>query len=109
MKRIKELYFKSRQFKLDLLSILPLDYLALVLFRKPALFRFGTFGFLTPTSNLPKFYRFNRLLKRERLVRFMEHTETRSSFPNAFRVGSVVWYIAVIVKTVLVFVIFYGF
>ena len=36
-------------------------------------------------------------MKRERLIRFMEHTETRTSFPNAFRVGSVVWYIAVII------------
>lgn len=83
VKRIKELYYKSRQFRLDLLSILPLDYLTMFILHRPALFRF------------------NRLLKRERLIKFMEHTETRSSFPNAFRVGSVVWYIAVIVSFLL--------
>ncbi|KAI6188457.1 hypothetical protein M3Y98_00357000 [Aphelenchoides besseyi] len=79
VKRIKQLYYQSRQFRLDVLSVFPVDYLCLFLYRKAALFRF------------------NRLLRRERLIKFMEHTETRSSYPNAFRVGSVVWYIAVII------------
>jgi hypothetical protein len=79
VKRIKEIYYKSVQFRLDFLSVLPFDYLTLFVFHRPALFRF------------------NRLLRRERLVKFMSQTETRSAFPNTFRVGSVVWYIAIIV------------
>jgi hypothetical protein len=39
----------------------------------------------------------NRLLRKDRIQRFMEQTETRTSMPNAFRVGVVVWYIAVII------------
>ncbi|KAH7731230.1 CBN-TAX-4 protein [Aphelenchoides avenae] len=80
VKRIRSSYLKSAQFKIDLLSILPLDYAVSLLTLKP----------------WPVF-RLNRLFRRERITKFMELTETRSSFPNAFRVGSVVWYIAVII------------
>ncbi|CAD5221594.1 unnamed protein product [Bursaphelenchus xylophilus] len=79
VKRIRTLYFNSLQFKIDIFSCLPLDYMTTFIFKRSTVLRF------------------NRLLKRERLVKFMEHTETRSSFPNAFRVGAVVWYIAVII------------
>ncbi|KAI1724650.1 cyclic nucleotide-binding domain-containing protein [Ditylenchus destructor] len=80
VKKIRSLYTKNRQFKIDVASLLPLDYLLSVFFlkRPPAL-------------------RFNRLLRKERIQKFMEQTETRSSLPNAFRVGVVVWYIAVII------------
>lgn len=80
VKRIRSSYLQSVQFKIDLLSILPLDYAVSLVTLKP----------------WPVF-RLNRLLRRERIMKFMELTETRSSFPNAFRVGSVVWYIAVII------------
>ncbi|KAE9553379.1 hypothetical protein FO519_003389 [Halicephalobus sp. NKZ332] len=78
--RIKKVYLKSRQFKMDLLSFLPLDYILLIIYRKPQ-----------------PIYRLNRLLRKERVSRFMEQTETRSSMPNVFRVSSVVWYIAIII------------
>ena len=69
---------QSRQFKLDLASLFPMDYLlgAVLKKRQPVL-------------------RLNRLLRKDRVQKFMEQTETRSSMPNAFRVGVVVWYIAV--------------
>lgn len=82
VKRIKDIYYKSSQFRLDVLSVLPFDYLNLLIFNRPALLRF------------------NRLLRRERLVGFMGQTETRCALPNIFRVGSVVWYIAVIVSSI---------
>ena len=77
--KIKNLYYKSSQFRLDVISILPLDYACHFFYRNAAKFRL------------------NRLVRRERLLRFMEATETRSSFPNAFRIGAVVWFIVVII------------
>nr|WDE20387.1 TAX4 [Meloidogyne graminicola] len=78
--KIRYLYIRSRQFLIDIVSLLPIDHFCLMVLWRP----------------LPHF-RFNRLLKRERIQRFMEQTETRTSMPNAFRVGVVVWYIAVII------------
>uniref|UniRef100_A0A915DP61 Cyclic nucleotide-binding domain-containing protein n=1 Tax=Ditylenchus dipsaci TaxID=166011 RepID=A0A915DP61_9BILA len=80
IKKTRSLYFTKPQFKMDLASILPLDYVfSLIFFKRHSALRF------------------NRLLRQERIQKFMEQTETRSSFPNAFRVGVVVWYIAVII------------
>uniref|UniRef100_A0A1I8B0G0 Cyclic nucleotide-binding domain-containing protein n=1 Tax=Meloidogyne hapla TaxID=6305 RepID=A0A1I8B0G0_MELHA len=78
--KIRSLYLKSRQFLVDIASLLPIDHFCLLILWR----------------SLPIF-RLNRLLKRERIQRFMEQTETRTSMPNAFRVGVVVWYIAVII------------
>uniref|UniRef100_A0AC34QSX1 Cyclic nucleotide-binding domain-containing protein n=1 Tax=Panagrolaimus sp. JU765 TaxID=591449 RepID=A0AC34QSX1_9BILA len=78
--RIKKEYIKSRQFRLDVLSFLPVDYVMMIILRKTQ-----------------PIYRLNRLLRKERITKFMEQTETRSSLPNVFRVSSVVWYIAIII------------
>ncbi|VDM48749.1 unnamed protein product, partial [Toxocara canis] len=78
--RIRKLYITSMQFKLDLLSVLPLDLVVSV-----ALFR-----------PLP-YLRFNRMIRYPRLSDFVERTETRSSMPNAFRVLCVVINIIVII------------
>ncbi|CAK5088564.1 unnamed protein product [Meloidogyne enterolobii] len=64
----------------DIASLLPIDHFCLIILWR----------------SFPIF-RLNRLLKNERIQRFMEQTETRTSMPNAFRVGVVVWYIAVII------------
>ncbi len=39
----------------------------------------------------------NRLLRIRRLREYVDHTETRSSFPNAFRVFCVTCYIIIII------------
>lgn len=79
-KKIRQLYLKSFQFRLDFISLLPFDHFFHLIFGKSYVY-----------------LRFNRLLRKERVQKFLEQTETRSGFPNAFRVGVVVWYIAVII------------
>ena len=41
--------------------------------------------------------RFNRLFKMSRLFEFFERTETRTSFPNVFRISNLVLYILIII------------
>ncbi|CAD6185819.1 unnamed protein product [Caenorhabditis auriculariae] len=82
--KIKKIYFASTQWKMDLASIVPLDYII---------------GWPWPISwfrALP-IIRVNRLLRVSRAKDCMERTETRSSMPNAFRVLVVVWYIVIII------------
>ncbi|CEF67679.1 Cyclic nucleotide-binding domain and Potassium channel, voltage-dependent, EAG/ELK/ERG family and RmlC-like jelly roll fold domain and Cyclic nucleotide-binding-like domain-containing protein [Strongyloides ratti] len=78
-KKIWIAYKNSTSAKLDILCIIPLDYIfTYIIFDKPIA-------------------RFNRLIKVERIKSFMETTETRSSMPNVFRVFTVVCYIIVII------------
>ncbi|XP_028902592.2 cyclic nucleotide-gated cation channel alpha-3 [Ornithorhynchus anatinus] len=77
--RLRRRYTGSRQFKLDVLSLLPTDL---------AYVRLG--------MNFPEL-RFNRLLKAARLFEFFDRTETRTDYPNGFRIGILVLYILVIV------------
>ncbi|XP_076990836.1 cyclic nucleotide-gated channel alpha-3 [Tamandua tetradactyla] len=72
-------YTKTVQFKLDVLSLVPTDL---------AYFKLGV--------NCPEL-RFNRLLKLSRLFEFFDRTETRTSYPNLFRIGNLVLYIVVII------------
>ena len=64
-------YFSSRQFYInDLLSILPTDLL-----------------YIIPRLRFMPVIRFNRFLRYQRLSEFQELTESRTRFPNAFRMG----------------------
>ena len=80
-KRLAKAYLHSRQFKVDVLSLLPTDLLYFV----------SDFFTHRPLG------RMNRLLRLPRLSEFVDRTETRSSFPNAFRVFCVVCYIVIII------------
>ncbi|CAF4611239.1 unnamed protein product [Rotaria sp. Silwood1] len=63
-------YFTSRQFYLrDLLSIIPTDFL-----------------YLIPKYRFISIIRCNRFLRINRLFEFQELTESRTRFPNAFRI-----------------------
>ncbi|XP_048815626.1 cyclic nucleotide-gated olfactory channel-like isoform X1 [Lagopus muta] len=79
LKKLRDNYVYTLQFKLDVLSILPTDlvYFAVGLHR-PEL-------------------RFNRLLHFSRMFEFFDRTETRTSYPNIFRIGNLVLYILVII------------
>lgn len=70
---------KTRQFKLDILSILPTDVV-----------------FLKVGINNPE-WRFNRLFRLARLFEFFDRTETRTNFPNIFRIANLVLYIIIII------------
>ncbi|XP_023617238.1 cyclic nucleotide-gated cation channel alpha-3 [Myotis lucifugus] len=78
-KRLWRHYTETLQFKLDVLSLVPTDL---------AYFKLGI--------NYPEL-RFNRLLKFARLFEFFDRTETRTSYPNVFRIGNLVLYILVII------------
>ncbi|KAF3706418.1 Cyclic nucleotide-gated cation channel alpha-3 [Channa argus] len=78
-KLLKERYMKTRQFRLDILSLVPTDIVFLKI------------GMYNPE------WRFNRLLKLSRLFEFFDRTETRTNFPNIFRIANLVLYIIIII------------
>ncbi|XP_066571381.1 cyclic nucleotide-gated channel alpha-2-like [Amia ocellicauda] len=79
LSKLSSVYVHTLQFKLDVLSILPTDlaYLAT--------------GIHTPEL------RFNRLLRFPRMFEFFDRTETRTNYPNIFRICNLVLYILVII------------
>ncbi|XP_025891425.1 cyclic nucleotide-gated cation channel alpha-3 isoform X2 [Nothoprocta perdicaria] len=78
-KKLREHYTKTMQFKLDVLSLLPTDL-----------------AYLKLGLNYPEL-RFNRLLRISRLFEFFDRTETRTNYPNMFRIGNLVLYILIII------------
>ncbi|NWT51568.1 CNG3 protein, partial [Erythrocercus mccallii] len=77
--KLREKYKQSFQFKLDFLSILPTDLLY---------FKLGL--------NYPEL-RINRLLRVARMFEFFQRTETRTNYPNIFRISNLVMYIVIII------------
>ncbi|XP_049599718.1 cyclic nucleotide-gated cation channel [Syngnathus scovelli] len=77
--KLRDSYMRTLQFKLDVVSILPTD-----------LAYFST-GIHTPQL------RFNRLLRFPRMFEFFDRTETRTNYPNIFRICNLVLYILVII------------
>lgn len=70
---------KTPQFKLDMLSVIPTDIV-----------------FFYTGINNPE-WRFNRLFRLGRLFEFFDRTETRTNFPNIFRIANLVLYIIIII------------
>ncbi|XP_038056892.1 cyclic nucleotide-gated cation channel alpha-3-like [Patiria miniata] len=80
-KKLRKCYMKSWMFKLDALSMLPLDFLY-----------FATVtGIDTPALRIP------RLLRGPRAFEFFDRTETVTNFPNVFRVINLILYILIII------------
>ncbi|NXV50597.1 CNG3 protein, partial [Uria aalge] len=77
--KLQEKYKTSFQFKLDFLSIIPTDLLY---------FKLGL--------NYPEL-RINRLLRVARMFEFFQRTETRTNYPNIFRISNLVMYIVIII------------
>jgi len=78
-KVLKEKYMKTRQFRLDIISVIPTDIV-----------------FLKIGIDNPE-WRFNRLFRLARLFEFFDRTETRTNFPNIFRISNLVLYIIIII------------
>ncbi|TDG96354.1 hypothetical protein EPR50_G00239330 [Perca flavescens] len=78
-KVLKEKYMKTRQFKFDIISIIPTDFIFLII------------GIENPE------WRFNRLFRLGRLFEFFDRTETRTNYPNIFRIANLVLYIIIII------------
>uniref|UniRef100_A0A674NPR4 Cyclic nucleotide gated channel subunit alpha 2 n=2 Tax=Takifugu rubripes TaxID=31033 RepID=A0A674NPR4_TAKRU len=79
-KRLRQKYAGTLLCKLDICSILPTDLF-----------------YLTIGISYTPLLRFNRLLRLYRLFELFERTETRTGFPNAFRIWKLVLYILVII------------
>ncbi|KAF7711956.1 cyclic nucleotide-gated cation channel alpha-3 isoform X2 [Silurus meridionalis] len=78
-KKLMENYRKTVQFKYDIFSMLPTDiFMIKVGYNNPEL-------------------RFNRLFKMARLFEFFDRTETRTNYPNIFRISNLVLYILIII------------
>ncbi|KAJ8407274.1 hypothetical protein AAFF_G00278480 [Aldrovandia affinis] len=78
-KKLRDNYKKTQQFKYDMLSLLPTDILMLKV------------GYNNPEL------RFNRLFRISRLFEFFDRTETRTNYPNIFRISNLVLYILIII------------
>uniref|UniRef100_A0A4W4DPR3 Cyclic nucleotide-binding domain-containing protein n=1 Tax=Electrophorus electricus TaxID=8005 RepID=A0A4W4DPR3_ELEEL len=77
--KLRDNYIRTFQFKLDIVSIVPTDLVYTVT------------GVNTPQL------RFNRLLRFSRMFEFFDRTETRTNYPNVFRICNLVVYILVII------------
>ncbi|MBZ3877119.1 Cyclic nucleotide-gated channel cone photoreceptor subunit alpha, partial [Sciurus carolinensis] len=78
VKLIKK-YTSNLQFKLDVLSMIPTDLIY---------FKLGW--------NYPE-VRLNKLLRISRMFEFFQRTETRTNYPNVFRISNLVMYIIIII------------
>ncbi|CAB4067191.1 CNGA3 [Lepeophtheirus salmonis] len=84
--KLRKRYLKSKYFILDILSIFPMDIY--YIFLSDTCFE---------TVPCPVIARLNRVLRLDRTVEFFEKTETRTNFPNAFRITKVVLSILVLI------------
>ncbi|XP_048055167.1 cyclic nucleotide-gated cation channel alpha-3 isoform X3 [Megalobrama amblycephala] len=78
-KKLMDHYKTIPQFKYDMISMIPTDLIMLKV------------GFNNPEL------RFNRLFKMARLFEFFDRTETRTNYPNIFRISNLVLYILIII------------
>ncbi|KAM4603362.1 cyclic nucleotide gated channel subunit alpha 1a [Polymixia lowei] len=76
--RIWDHYLNSFQFRLDAVSMLPTDVLYVIV------------GLDYPEIRL------NKLLRIGRMLEFFKKTETKTNYPNIFRIGNLILYIIVI-------------
>lgn len=79
VKLLRKNYMKDLQFKVDLLSVLPTDILYAAL------------------GDAAVYLRFNRILRLNRMFEFTERTETRTNYPNLFRIINLIITILVII------------
>nr|XP_046260159.1 cyclic nucleotide-gated cation channel alpha-4 [Scatophagus argus] len=77
--QLKKRYLHSKRFLRDLVSLLPTDFLYFV------------FGIQTPLV------RINRFLRMPRLNEALDRMETRTSYPNTFRISKLMIYIFVLI------------
>ncbi|KAG8453645.1 hypothetical protein GDO86_000324 [Hymenochirus boettgeri] len=77
--KLREKYRKTLQFKMDVISVIPTDILYL---------QFGL--------NYPEL-RLNKLLRVARMFEFFQRTETRTNYPNIFRISNLIMYIVIII------------
>ncbi|KAG7274504.1 hypothetical protein CRUP_025697 [Coryphaenoides rupestris] len=77
--RLKDRYFTSFQFRLDVVSMVPTDVLYLY------------YGLEYPEIRL------NKLLRIGRMLEFFTKTEAKTNYPNIFRIANLILYIIIII------------
>ncbi|KAL3308274.1 Cyclic nucleotide-gated olfactory channel [Cichlidogyrus casuarinus] len=80
-KRLRQAYFKKKEFTLDVCTILPSDVLY----------------FVPQLTHTATWLRFNRLIKIYRVFEFVDRTETRTTLPNVFRLTTLTLYILILI------------
>ena len=80
--KLRRNYVKKQHFKMDIISILPTDLSFILL------------GFHTTGASA---VRLNRLVHSYRLMEFIDRTETRTSYPNTFRICNLIFEILIII------------
>ncbi|XP_023328034.1 cyclic nucleotide-gated cation channel alpha-3 [Eurytemora carolleeae] len=83
---LRKNYIKNPFFIIDIISVLPTDLAYLFL---------GTQ--CHETVPCPVIFRLNRVLRLDRMFEFFNKTETRTNFPNAFRITKIIYYILILV------------
>ena len=83
---LRKNYRKSKFFKVDIVSILPTDF---------AYFFFE--GKCSEQVPCPVIFRLNRVARIDRMFEFFNKTESRTNFPNAFRITKVVIQIVILI------------
>lgn len=78
IQKMRRHYLHTRAFYLDAVSVLPLDIAYIFIQHEPAI-------------------RMNRLIKYHRFWHFLDRTESRTSYPNLFRLASLMQFILVII------------
>lgn len=78
IQKMRKHYLHTRAFYLDAASIVPLDIAYFLIEHEPAI-------------------RMNRLIKYHRFWHFLDRTESRTSYPNLFRLASLMQFILVII------------
>lgn len=79
--RLRWNYIRSHRWRWDLLSLLPTDF---------AYFFWRTADYCSKDAlPCPVVVRVNRLLRFPRMLEFFDRTETRTGYPNAFRICKV--------------------
>jgi len=85
-RKLRQNYFNSKHIFLNIISILPTDVAYIFI------------GYTCyETMPCPVIVRLNRVLRIDRVVEYFEKTETRTNFPNTFRIAKVVLYILILI------------
>lgn len=87
-KRLRSNYFKSASWRTDILSCLPTDFV--YFFRPPENCDFNRLP-------CPVIFRANRLFRLPRMLEFFDRTETKTGYPNVFRICKVVFAILILI------------
>nr|XP_018896311.1 PREDICTED: cyclic nucleotide-gated cation channel subunit A-like [Bemisia tabaci] len=87
-RKLRNNYFRSKRWRTDLLSLVPTDV---------AYFWWPSGSCSSNVVPCPVIVRSNRLLRLPRMLEFFDRTETRTGYPNVFRICKVVFAILVLI------------